>query len=196
MVKIPRNITDEDLSTKSADFTRPIGETTPSTYFVLRIALAKISRQAVDTCWDIKAVHEPGHTSYSRIMQLDMMFFDLLETIPTCLTREQWSQSQGILVPPNDEYMKQTLFMHLTTEARRCKIHLPYLLRVQQDPQYNFSRKTCLSSARKILRLDYLLPNGTLTENEHGVSKMSGLLPHFFCAIITLVMDVCVKSRC
>lgn len=86
----------------------------------------------------------------------------------------------------------QRYTVNLALHARRCKFHLPLLLRASYEPRYSFSRKACLESARAVMQLKL-----DLTE-EHGSlwissSKLGGFLHLFFYATVVLVMDLCVN---
>jgi hypothetical protein len=193
-VNKPRNVTDEDLMTQPADFARPCDEPTSTTYYLSRIVLAKICREVADTMLEIQATSDIHKIPYVRIRELDARFSDLLAGLPAALrldnTNEQDYESASNVVT-HHPHLKQKYFTYLTTEARRCKLHLPYLLRVQQNQEFNFSRERCLEAARNVLRLKYVLPS---ENSEHYKSiKMIGMMHHFCCAIIILVMDLCVN---
>ncbi|KAK4552488.1 hypothetical protein LTR86_010332 [Recurvomyces mirabilis] len=194
-VKRPRNITNEDLATKPADFERPATELTSTTYYLSRIVLGSICREVADTLMQMQSASDISSIPYGRILALDRKFVELIEGLPETLRLEGdvvLKPSQVDTGSRNGPNIKQRYFTYLTTEARRCKLHLPYLFRVQQNPDYTFSRETCLQSARNILRLRRVLPSEI--SNLPCSVKMTGLLHHFCCAIIILVMDLCVNK--
>lgn len=129
-VNKPRNVIDDDLSTMPAEFSRPLDEPTSTTYYLQRIALAEVCREVVDILLDIRAVQDPQQISYTRIVTLDGKFAEILNRplASGMLTRESGSSSYD----PTRPHIRQQYFTYLTTEARRCKLHLPYLLRLQQ----------------------------------------------------------------
>ncbi|RMY20489.1 hypothetical protein D0866_12524 [Hortaea werneckii] len=175
-VNRPRNITDEDLATKAADFNRPSEETTANSYYLLRIQLAE----------------DPEHIDYDRVMLLGSRFSGLLDGLPKALKMEhlndQGLKPEGVTA---SQLMKQSYFTYLTIETRRSKIHLPYLLRAERDPRYEQSRTQCLASARNVLALRHILPHEQ--SQIGGPVVLIGVLHHFFCAIVVLVMDLCVN---
>ncbi|KAK5110076.1 hypothetical protein LTR62_006321 [Meristemomyces frigidus] len=195
-VRKPRNIMEEDLSTKPADFERPEDELTSTTYYLSRITLANICREVADTLLEMETVPDLSSLSYDRILALDKKFVDLIEGLPGAFRLESdvdtFRHDEANLAT-SSVILKQKYFTYLTTEARRCKLHLPYLLRSQQSAKYNFSRETCLQAARKILRLQRVLPSEVLDMS--CSIKMICLLHHFYSAIIILVMDLCVNRQ-
>ncbi|RMZ08299.1 hypothetical protein D0860_04709 [Hortaea werneckii] len=192
-VNRPRNITDEDLATKAADFSRPLEETTANSYYLLRIKLAEVCRDAADLLWDIYTGQDPEQIDYDRVVLLDARFSGLLDGLPKALKLEhlndQGLKPEGVTAP---QLMKQSYFTYLTIEIRRSKIHLPYLLRAERNPRYEQSRTQCLASARNVLALRRILPH---EQSQLGAPViLIGVLHHFFCAIVVLVMDLCVNE--
>ncbi|KAK3109497.1 hypothetical protein LTR53_017198 [Teratosphaeriaceae sp. CCFEE 6253] len=191
-VKKPRNITDQDLMTMPADFSRPPEETTATTYYLQRIKLAEVCREVADTLLEIQVVRDLHEIAYSRIVTLDARFAEILDgpLVSGIVTDESNLDRYD---HGNLHLKRQQYFTYLTTEARRCKLHLPYLLRLDQDPQYTYSRETCLQSARNILRLKHILPSES-SDPLAGSVKMVGLMHHFCCAVVILAMDLCVNK--
>ncbi|RMY94351.1 hypothetical protein D0862_09000 [Hortaea werneckii] len=114
-VNRPRNITDEDLATKAADFSRPAEETTANSYYLLRIQLAEVCREAADLVWDIYTGQDPEHIDYDRVTLLDSRFSGLLDGLPKALKLEHLNdyglKPEGVTTP---QLMKQSYF----TETR------------------------------------------------------------------------------
>ncbi|KAK4929188.1 hypothetical protein LTR49_004085 [Elasticomyces elasticus] len=190
-VKKPRNVTDEDLMIMPADFSRPADEPTSTTYYLQRIILAEICREVADVMLEIRAVQDPRQIPYSRILTLDGKFAEILNG--PLASGMVTAEDDGPVYNPRRPHLRQQYFTYLTTEARRCKLHLPYLLRLQQDSQYIVSRNICLQSARNILRLKHILPS-EVSDESSGSVKMIGLMHHFCCAIVILAMDLCVNK--
>ncbi|KAK5122334.1 hypothetical protein LTR85_004245 [Meristemomyces frigidus] len=192
-VKKPRNVTDEDLEVESADFSRPESEATTTSYYLQRIRLAEVCREVADITWEIFAVRDPEQIAYEKILALDAKFAALLDDMPAVLRIDQEGQSTHPTVgTSHDQLVKQRYFTYLTIQARRSKLHLPFLVRVERDERYAFSREICLSSARKVLALRHVLPTDELHLGGHV--RLLGVLHHFFCALVVLVMDVCVNK--
>ncbi|TKA31045.1 hypothetical protein B0A50_02013 [Salinomyces thailandicus] len=192
-VRRPRNITDEDLATQPADFSRPVEEATANSYYLQRISLAEVCREAADLLWDIYAVRDPEQIEYDRVKQLDAKFAGLLDNLPNALRLDHLKGGdQRTESVTTNHLMKQSHFTYLTVEVRRSKVHLPFLLRAERDHRYAFSRTQCLASARNVLALRHVLPHEQSSSG--GPVFLIGVLHHFFCAMVVLVMDVCVNK--
>ncbi|KAK4541432.1 hypothetical protein LTR36_008033 [Oleoguttula mirabilis] len=192
-VKRPRNVTDVDLETQSADFSRPESEATTTSYYLQRIRLAEVCRDVADVTWELFTARDAEQIDYEHILALDARFAALLEDMPIVLRMDQEEQpSKSTVGTSRDQLVKQRYFTYLTIQARRSKLHLPFLVRAERDERYAFSRETCLTSARNVLALRHVLPNN----NFHigGPVRLLGVLHHFFCALVVLVMDVCVNK--
>jgi len=193
-VKKPRNITDEDLTTRDATFSRPLTEATATSYYLLRIRLAEVCREAADIAWDMYATGDPEQIAYDRILTIDARFAELLKDMPDTLhVYQQDIQHQLLPDTARSQLIKQYYFSALTTHARRTKLHLPFLLRAERDHRYTHSREVCLESARNVLALRNILPDEN--SNMSPSMRLSGVLHHFFCALVVLVMDICVNKR-
>lgn len=190
-VRKPRNITDDDLLKQPADFTRPPHEATANSYYLQRIKLAEVCREAADFLWDVYAAPDLAQLGYDRVIQLDGKFADLLNDPPDILRIDLAHKSVADGVT-SGQLMKQSYFTHLTTNVRRTKIHLPYLLRAEQNSRYKFSRDQCLQSARNVIAFRHILPHEQAKLG--GPVVLIGVIHHFFCAIMVLVMDVCVNK--
>ena len=85
----------------------------------------------------------------------------------------------------------QRYVVNLTIQAKRCKFHLPFLLRAANDSSFIFSRDACLTTARAVIQLQKCLAeeDETLWINS---SRLCGILHLFFYATMVLVMDFCV----
>jgi len=180
-VKKPRNIKDDDLYTKPADFDRPLSESTAMSYYIQRIPLAELCRDAADITWELTVAADATCIAYERILELDQRFVDLLNGLPHFLRFDKGSDMDGqIRDGAHLQTEKQKYFSYLTIQARRCKLHLPFLLRVAQDERYQFSRETSLRSARNLLQLRHIIPS----QNSSATSvRIIGVLHHFFCGI-------------
>ena len=89
---------------------------------------------------------------------------------------------------PSTRMMMQRYFNYLSVQTRRCRLHLPYLMRTGTSKPCGYSRYICLDTARSILRL-----YGHTPSLEGGSGKRNkafrtvGFLPHFFFATTILV---------
>lgn len=114
-VKKPRNITDEDLATRDASFSRPLSETTSSSYYLQRIRLGEICREVADVTWNLCTVRGPEQASYEEIIALDHRFAELLDDIPIALKYDQADQqSTPTASIVQSQLAKQRYFTYLT----------------------------------------------------------------------------------
>ena len=188
-VNRPRNISDEELDTQNADFNHSLSEPTVMAYYLQRIKLSEICREITDMTWK----HDTDDVSVDEIKYVDSKFETLLSDFPAFL-RVNWdgnspSQQSGL---KDHQMLLQRYIANLTVQARRCKFHLPFLLRASFDGNYAFSREICLRTARTVIQLRQELtlePESLWIAN----SRLCGMLQLFFYATVVLVMDLCVN---
>ncbi|KAK6443068.1 hypothetical protein LTR95_000585 [Oleoguttula sp. CCFEE 5521] len=181
-VKLPRNISDQDLATQDAVFERPASEVTPMTYYLKRIRLGKVCREAADLTWELSIVQQPEEVSYNRITALDAKLTGLLDNCPMTIIHPTTSTDAA--------QVKQQMFTYLTIQARRCKLHMAFFLRAGHNPVYEPSKFACLQSANFILVVlrQALPPN--LAHDRSGMHCVT-FQHHLFIAAIVLAMDAC-----
>ncbi|GAB7365965.1 hypothetical protein MBLNU230_g7293t1 [Neophaeotheca triangularis] len=193
-VNMPRNVSDEDLMTRGAEFDRPLSEPTVMSYYLSRVRLGELCREAADATWDYFACDDISQMPYDRVTELDGKFSQLLETLPGSLTLNgNRSCSDSQLVTGDQIIDSQRYFTNLTILTRRCRLHLPFLIRASQDPRFAFSRTVCLESARKVLSLRARVTNDLGPQRSNPL-KLVCVLHHLFCAVIVLVLDMCVHG--
>lgn len=211
-VKMPRNVSDEELENLPEDFEHTMSEPTIMAYYLQRIRLSEISRSITDLTCDT----EPDEISVDDVFIVEGRFRSALDELPSFLKVDEDSRKQNFALAQthrrismfltiSSDVQRRTLTqscnaivlqrytVNLALHARRCKFHLPLLLRASYEPRYSFSRRACLESARTVMQLKL-----DLTE-EHGSlwissSKLGGFLHLFFYATVVLVMDLCVNK--
>lgn len=188
-VKRPRNISDEDLATRPADFNRPLSEPTVMGYYIQRIRLAEICREIADMVW----AKDADQITVEEILGIDRMFDSLLLNLPEFLRLENGHRQKfRDLDQTEPQILVQRYVANLTIHAKRCKFHLPFLLRAAQDSTYSLSRDTCLRCARAVMQIRKDLA----VEDSHlwiASSRLVGILHLYFYATMVLVMDFCVN---
>ena len=190
-VKKPRNLSDEDLATKPADFTRPLSEPTVMAYYLQRIRLAEICRHVADMVWDTDA----DQVAVEDTNAVNRMFDQVLHELPDFLRLEKDHRQKFYhLDQKHPEILMQRYVINLSIQAKRCKFHLPFLLRAAHDDRFSFSRDACLRAARAVIQLQQNLAeeDGTLFIKS---SRLLGILHLFFYATMVLVMDFCVHRN-
>ena len=182
-----RNISDEELATQSAEFEHQLSEPTVMAYYIQRIRLAEICRHIADTFWDIEQV------TAGDVRRIDSEFDEIFEDFPAFLRLENDDEQAEQLDRTQPYILLQRYILNLKTHAKRCKFHLPLLLRASHDDRYTFSRDACLRAARAIIRLRRKLseePGALFVAN----ARLCGILHLYFYATMVLVMDLCVNK--
>lgn len=187
-VKMPRNLNSGDLSTYNADFSRPNNEATTMSYSLFRIKLAETCREAVDTV----LVHEPVSVSYGKVHELDAKFVAIATSLPSLLQldvsphtiRHDFGEQRA------NHFGLQRALANLMVSVRRCKLHLPFLMRCGSNPLYAFSRNACIESACRLLAIRQAF----LDDSNCHLSSLLHLLDihqFLFYATVVLVLDIC-----
>nr|POE88050.1 putative transcription factor lepb [Quercus suber] len=189
-VKKPRNISDEELMTMSADFSHPLTEVTPLTYYLHRVRLGEVCREVADLIWELAGSDVAAISYTDTVLPLDQKFEDLLNDLPMHSSGDDLGQVTSCA---SRRIITQRHFTNLTVQARRCKLHLPFLLRVSRNERYEFSRRVCLRAARTMLRFRDCIPSFKIESVATKRVRIVGVLHHFFCAIMVLVMDLCMN---
>ena len=188
-VRRPRNISDEELATKPADFDHPLSEPTVMAYYIQRIRLSEICRRIADMAWDM----EVDQITVDDVRELDSEFDNLFSELPAFLRLDKGNRHQFQHVDLSSPHiLLQRYIVNLTVQAKRCKFHLPFLLRASHDDSYAFSRNACLGAARTVIRLRSELvdePGSLWIAN----ARLCGILHLYFYATMVLVMDFCVN---
>ncbi|EGP86337.1 uncharacterized protein MYCGRDRAFT_43643 [Zymoseptoria tritici IPO323] len=192
-VNLPRNLNQQDLESQDGHFTRPAEEPTGMAYYLQRIKLAAICREVFETLWQPMRFGDPADFDYNIVSVLDAMFENQLSDLPRFMRLDipdaQLRAEYGVLFTPALDL--QRLIIHLMNHSRRCRIHMPFLIRAKNDPRFQSSRRKGLQSARAVVEIRRL----AMSDKESGVAplKLGGVLQHIFYATIALVMDLCVN---
>lgn len=188
-VKNPRNVTDEELESMPDDFDRPLEHPSIMAFYLLRIRLGHICREITDLRWSAEA----DEVAVEDVQALDAKFNDLFKDIPLFLRLDRASKlCYAHLDQPGSYIRLQRYTINLAVHAKRCKFHLPFLLRASFDPAYKFCREACLRSARTVIQIreELMLEEGSLW---FANASLCGILHLLFYATVVLVMDLCVN---
>nr|POF13970.1 putative transcription factor lepb [Quercus suber] len=191
----PRNLNPEDLSLHGNTFSRPDDEPTAMTYHLQRMKVALVCREVIDTLGPSYLTGDFPPTTYEKVDVLDAKFCDVLAELPEFLQvdnlkRIPATRSEEIV---KDQFALPTAVLNFLIRTRRCKLHLPFLIRARSDPRYMHSRYMCLDSARTVIRIQQMYSEevtGSLTQSP----CLGSILQHMFFAAIVLVMDTCVNN--
>ena len=185
-VKRPRNVSDEDLEVMPEDFELPLSEPTIMAYYLQRIRMAEISRDMADLSW----AWEAEDITVDDIRRLDGKFDNYFAELPTCLQlNDVGRQSHTAAGLPDFHISLQSYIVNLIGNAKRCKFHMPFLLRASTDSTYAFSREACLRAARVLIsiREDLMTASKELWVSS---TRLCGLMHISFYGTVVLVMDM------
>lgn len=90
-VKRPRNVSDEELETKSEDFEHGLSEPTIMAYYLQRIRLSEISRHVTDLTCDTVADDIAVHD----VAEIDSRFQTILAELPSFLRVDDESRQRN-----------------------------------------------------------------------------------------------------
>lgn len=189
-VNKPRNINDEDLVDGMINVELPLVQPTSMSYFIQRIQLAHMCREFTDQVpfSDL----DPEGMTYDRALEVDAKFVKYMEEeLPPFF----WLDRSLGEIPQPDSWRApaiiiQKYIFHSLIHARRCKLHVHYMVQGSTGPKYARSREICLQAARMIIRTERLLE----MENIPFVLtrlRSSGLIYCIVMALIVFLLDIC-----
>ncbi|PPJ60118.1 hypothetical protein CBER1_03124 [Cercospora berteroae] len=193
-VNLPRNLNPEDLSTRGPEFARSLHEPTLMSYYLQRIRLATTCREIADDLWTKLQFTDPSDIDPQTILALDLKFESQTRELPPFMRLDtslaQLTESYGEHAATAMD--TQRLLIHLVLNTRRCKLHMPFLVRVKTHPHFAASRAAGLQAARTVFEARW-----HAIQNEKSLIaqqlRLGGLLQHLFFATIVLVMDLCIN---
>ena len=195
VVNLIQNIDDEDLASTDHIKDRPLSEPTTMSYYIQRIRLAELCREAVDL---IPMSHHASLTvNYRAVIALDKRFEAFLEELPLFLRNDEESirkSEQLIAMRPHMRTQRQALSM--LTNIKRCKLHHPFLIRGILHESYSYSRNAALKSARAVLE-----DSRQVEANSRSIHPCdshafrANIVYYTFMATIILVMDLCFSRK-
>lgn len=192
-VNKPRNLGDGQLLDNAAHFDLPTSEATETSYFLQRIRLAEVSRNIADQ--NNGAANSIGSNPlHAVVTAMDAELKLMASEIPPFLDISHYNNDGG-----SERETDNFIFAYMLNSivhTQRCKLHLIYLTggldRDDNDTAYNFSRATCLESARHIIRGEV-----QLRQSQHPFVlvqvRLTAILYGVFVANIVLLMDICVN---
>ncbi|CAK1363071.1 unnamed protein product [Cercospora beticola] len=193
-VNLPRNLNPEDLNTRGSEFARPLTEPTVMSYYLQRIRLATTCREIADDLWTKLQFTDPSDIDPQTILALDLKFESQTRELPHFMRLDtslaQLKESYGEHAATAMD--AQRLLIHLMLNTRRCKLHMPFLVRVKTHPCFAASRAAGLQAARTVFeaRRHAIQNDKSLVAQK---LRLGGLLQHIFFATIVLVMDLCIN---
>ncbi|GAP85140.2 hypothetical protein SAMD00023353_2200750 [Rosellinia necatrix] len=162
IVNRPRNLNDSDLNTSDENFTYPLDTLTQVSCFLQRILLSEVCKEMVDA-------RPPGLldveiTDFNTATSLDLLFEKILTEMPPFLKK-------GAPIPEGAPYYfaQQRDLVLLCFYFRRARLHRPFLLHDTDNPEYEPSRRQCISSARTVLSISIEMLEGPSAVDQNQV---------------------------
>ncbi|KAJ5094249.1 hypothetical protein N7456_010110 [Penicillium angulare] len=190
--KLPLNASDEDLMDGTPTIDKPMNQPTSMSYSLQRIRLAELCRETSDSMPFAEIGH--GIANYQHVRDIDerlcrimheMPAFFSLDYNPDEISKNDSEKSPGIII---QRYVINSLLY-----TQRCRLHLPYLSRATEEPEYAFSKNACLQAARMVIRTERLLAIQNIPFVLKRL-KFSGVIHCVCMAIIVLLMDICLHK--
>ncbi|KAL1614484.1 hypothetical protein SLS54_009742 [Diplodia seriata] len=176
--------------------------TAPTTmsFALLRLRFATICRTIADALppgcpFDLRRA-DPA-----TIRRLDGLFEGFLGKLPGAFRIDGGSGEVDAEVESRiPRLATQRYLIHLCAHVRRCKLHQPWLVLPRggaEDPERAFSRRTCLASAREVVRVAQLFEADEERRKMErggggaGEGRLSTVVHHVAMAAVVLVVDLC-----
>lgn len=156
-------------------------------YFLQRIRRADICRSVVDSM--PTTVSDLAQIEYEDF--LGWQFENFLLELPIFLRLDEESRQRSQEIDQKFPQIEiQRYLLGLGVHNRRCKLHRPFLIHCSREPQYIYSRKICLQSARAIFQVRRLLEKG-ISSFASAHLRLCAVVHYVFMATAVLVMDLC-----
>ncbi|KAK3048110.1 hypothetical protein LTR09_010449 [Extremus antarcticus] len=139
---------------------------------------------------DLSWAWETEDVVVDDIHRIDASFDDYFRQLPDFLRIDKaFGQHRESMAQQGPHIRLQSYVVNLIANAKRCKFHLPFLLRASVDNTYIFSREACLRAARALISIRDDLVTAS---SEMWVSniRLCGLVHISFYGTIVLVMDL------
>jgi hypothetical protein len=189
--KRPRNILDTDFGPDSKELPpeRPMSELSPVSYSIAKANLALVFQKASNIS---HSVIPPDH---DQVMDIDRQLEVVHAEIPPSL--KFFSMNQSFMDPP--ALIFNRFKIEMLYQKTRCVLHRRYLTDALSDPRGEYSRKTCVDAAMKLLKNHAAVFDATQDAGQLNSARwfMSSLNAHDFllaAMIICLELNLVSKS--
>ncbi|KAK2801390.1 hypothetical protein FQN50_007776 [Emmonsiellopsis sp. PD_5] len=179
--KPPHNLLNEDFDENTTELPpeRPETEVTPIAYPRVKMRLLFYYARIVDL------MESSSEHSYDEILKCDSGLNRVLESVPA-----RFKLTKGFLTEDSRSIM-QKLAVELTYNKGRCILHKRYF--TLSNDSYNYSRKTCLDAALRILQIQAFLyresqPGGPFYRDRWKISSI--VLHDFLVAAMIVCVDL------
>ncbi|KAI1734044.1 fungal-specific transcription factor domain-containing protein [Xylaria scruposa] len=187
-LKLPKDYDDGDAITDDENESLTGARPTGITFLLARIRLAHLAREYTDTI--------PLETSrlmripYDQIMSFDQKLKDFLLELPYFFRLDEESRQRSKHLEA--VYTKIPMMRYCILAAahtRRCRLHQKFLIRTSSNPQFDYSQRACLESARAVIQL-YEEPKAE-DESPMETARMAMAVHYTHLALVIQVMDLC-----
>lgn len=134
----------------------PLSRATQSTYQLLQLRLASISRTLFDSLVTLQGPDPDFNAMFSHVLEADEQLIQFAQGLPAWISpyssHDAWDDAD---TPPFAENVRQTFritFLHI-----KMQIHRSFFCRAITDKRYYYSFHSCLEAARMIIK-QYLQP--------------------------------------
>ncbi|PVH70209.1 hypothetical protein DL98DRAFT_661284 [Cadophora sp. DSE1049] len=177
----PRNLLDNDFGKGTTDFGPPRADADLSPLVNCNTKNKVLA--AFGAIVDQNASTQP--CSYNRILQLDQKLREAHAVIPSGLRMRPLAKS----VTDQPHVIIWRIYLDLIFHQARCVLHRKYLLLSSSNPQYFYSRQSCIEAALQILHHQSTLnqetqPGGRLCNDRW---RLSSLINHDFLLAATIL---------
>jgi hypothetical protein len=152
----PRNLHDWELSDETTVLppSRPLSETTPVSYMILKERLVRILGRVSDFNNTVK----PG--SYEKVRELDSSLNETYESIITNIKSGNGSLSSD---SNQSELSRSVSLVQITFIYHRgvCDLHRKFLSKARTNSKYSFSRDRSIASAQVMLSQQHIFHQQT-----------------------------------
>ena len=192
-VNKPQNLNDDDLTNTSSSFARPLNEPTTVSYLLQRFRLAELSRDIVDAIPLASA--GAADAPYDTIVSLGKKFEQFQHELPTFFKNDETSLEQSRQIHGDHPHIAlQRYMVGFTSNARRLKLHMPFMARASLDAWYQYSRSVVRQCTHTVIRLSV-----SLEEKDSSIGscslKLGFAIHHLYWAAAVLVMDQCYNNQ-
>ncbi len=142
--EFPRHLLDTDFDEDSLVIppSRPLTDPTPMLYFCYKTRLVMVYRRITRQALSLKKV------SHQEIMELDREFHAIHNLTPPSIRQRPLCSSviDGVSV------IIQRACIDMLYQEGLCVLHRRFLSHEKSNPEFDYSRKTCISAALEILK--------------------------------------------
>jgi hypothetical protein len=183
--RLPTNLYDEEFGPESAQLPppRPETELTPVLYTIAKSRLSSVFRAVFNQ------VSLGRMEGYNQIMELDQRLHNTFRSISPRF--QMTSLEESVTVPA---YLLIRRFsLVLLFEKARCLLHRHHMTKAYHNPEYNYSRSSCVEAAMAILKHQTdisreIMPGGLLYKQRWFVASIE--LHDFLLASMVICLEL------